>query len=85
MASPAPLFAPGERVRIKHSKMLAKVLSVDRENVLGGFVYPFKTEAAYTVCFDDGNAGMRFSFSESMLERESPLDSLAFCASGVPK
>jgi hypothetical protein len=68
------LFSKGDRVRIKHSKMLGKICSVDPENPLGAFVYPFKKEASYSVSFDDGNDGLRFDFGESMLERESPLE-----------
>ena len=74
-----PLFKKGDRVRVKHSKMLGKVCGVDVPNPLGPFVYPFRSEAAYSVSFDDGDDGLQFSFGEGMLERESPLDRLSFC------
>jgi hypothetical protein len=73
----ASKFRVGDRVSIKHSKMLGKIVSVEVGNPLGAFVYPFKTEAAYSVSFDEGNDGLAFSFGESMLEPESPVESLA--------
>ena len=73
-----PSFVVGDRVRVKNSKMLGRVVAVDAVNLFGPFVYP---STVYSVSFDEGNDGLRFSLGESMLELESPLESLASVAS----